>query len=362
MGQLTDAMTRLRGEVDASRNMRGVFIDDLKANVTEMQSGFRNNHAEMAGKMRGDLVTFVSDLENSVGEMMDDIRDAHKKMASEQRETLDANEAQRKREAQDDYERRRSEIAERVQNLGETMANFRNNHAEMARNLKDSLGAFVSGVKDDVIAMKAGFNEDHAKMAQKLRDDLVTFVSDLENSVGEMMDDIRDAHEKMASEQRETLDANEAQRKREAQDDYEERRAEIAERQKTVLGLRQEVAADITGARRAWLGPLPAEPKVIKEEFRTAEVPQRQENKDEAEEAESLEAEEAGTAEEVIPDDFTVITGIGPTRQSQLNEAGYYTFAQLAGSTQQKLQEILGESSRSAIVENWVKDARDLAE
>ncbi|MFH2218410.1 MAG: helix-hairpin-helix domain-containing protein [Pseudomonadota bacterium] len=270
MGRLTDDMTRLRGEVDALRNMRGAFIDDLKADVTDMQSGFRNNHAEMARGLRGDLVTFVSGLENSVAEMK---------------------------------------------------AGFNEDHAEMARNLKDALGTFVSGLKGDVSAMKAGFNEDHAEMARNLRDALGTFVSGLKDTVG---------------------------------------------------GMRKEVADDIAGARQAWSGPLPAEPKVIvetrvravdKEEPRAAEEPQRQEDEDEAEaEAGSLEAEEAGTAEEVIPDDLTVISGIGPARQGQLNEAGYYTFAQLAESTPEKLREILGGSARSANVENWIEDARDLAQ
>jgi len=398
MGRLTDDMTRLRGEVDALRNMRGAFIDDLKADVTDMKAGFNEDHAEMARKSRDDLMTFVMDLENSVIDMMDGIRDAHEKMASEQRETLDANEAQRKQEARDDYEDRRSGIAERVRNVEEKMADFHNNHSEMASTMKEGLSAFVSDLKDmaqngyegrraeieerirNLGKTMAEFRSNHAEMAWKSRDDLATFISDLENSVVEMMEGIRDAHEKMASEQRETLNANEAQRKQEAQDSYEERRSEIAERKKTVLGLLQEVADDIAGARQAWSGPLPAEPKVIvdtrvravdKEEPRAVEEPQRQEDEDEAEEeaesleaeeeAESLEAEEAGTAEEVIPDDLTVITGIGPMRQSQLNEAGYYTFAQLAQSNPEKLQKVLGESARSANVENWIEEAGDLA-
>jgi len=260
MGRLTDAMTRLRGEVDASHNMRVAFIDDLKANVTEMQSGFRNNHAEMAGKMRGDLVTFVSGLENSVAEMK---------------------------------------------------TGFNKNHAEMARNLRDALEDFVSNLKSDVSEMKDGFNEDHAEMARNLRDALGTFASGLKNTVG---------------------------------------------------GMRKEFADDIAGARQAWSGPLPAEPRVIVETRAQAVDVEPLATEEEAEaEAESLEEEETRTAEEIIPDDFTLITGIGSVRQTQLNKAGYYTFAQLAQSTPEKLQDILGESARSAIVENWIEDAMDFA-
>ena len=212
-------------------------------------------------------------------------------------------------------------IAGLKQNVFELKAGFNSNHAEMAAKLRDDLDEFVSELKNDVVELKAGFNSNHAEMAGELRDGLETFVSDLKGSVAD---------------------------------------------------LRQEAADDIAGAHKAWFGPSPAEPKVIvetraravdKEEPRAAEEPQRQEDEDEAEEeAESLEAEEAGTAEEVIPDDLTVITGIGLTRKGQLNEAGYYTFAQLAQSTPQKLREILGESARSANLENWIEQAKDLAE
>jgi predicted flap endonuclease-1-like 5' DNA nuclease len=87
------------------------------------------------------------------------------------------------------------------------------------------------------------------------------------------------------------------------------------------------------------------------DELQTAEVKE-----------EIIEADEAATACEVIPDDFTVITGIGPALQGRLNKAGYYTFARLANSTSEKLREILGESARSANVKNWIEYARDLAQ
>jgi hypothetical protein len=48
MGRFTDDMTRLRGETDALRNMRQGFIIDLKEEVVDMQTGFRNDHGDMA--------------------------------------------------------------------------------------------------------------------------------------------------------------------------------------------------------------------------------------------------------------------------------------------------------------------------
>jgi len=327
--RLTEDMTRLRGEIDALRIMRGAFIDDMKADVTDMRAGFRKNQHEMARNLKGDLVAFVVGLENSVDKTMEGIRDTHEKMASEQRETLDANESQRKQKARDDTAGRMDEVAERVRDIEGKMAEFRRNHAEM------------SG---------------------KSRDDLVAFVSGLERSVTEMMEGIRDTHEKMASKLNETLGANEAQRKRKARDDHEERRAEIIEQKKTVLSVRQEIAAEIAGARQAWLGPAPVAPEFKKAAVLATEAMPPQPEEDAVEEKAEI------LAAEIMPDDFTVITGIGPARQKQLNDAGYYTFSQLvefsrsAQSNPEKLQEILGESGKSVNLENWIKEAGDLAE
>ena len=238
MGLLTDDMTRLRGEVDALRSSREAFIEDMKTDVSHMQSDFRNDHAEMAGKLRDDLGTFVSELEANVSEM------------------------------------------------------------------------------------KAGFNNDHAEMARKLRDDLGTFVSEL--------------------------------------------------RQETT-GLRGEFAADIAGARRAWFGPSPVKRGAMEEAERQQEEgrglagekpaprPEEEEEPQLGEAGSEVEENET-TDDEVLPDDFTEIDGIGSARQKFLNEAGIYTFAQLAGSTPEELRQALGESSRLANVETWIEQAKELAE
>jgi len=47
--------------------------------------------------------------------------------------------------------------------------------------------------------------------------------------------------------------------------------------------------------------------------------------------------------------------------QRHLNEAGIYTYAQLAASTPEKLQRALGDVGRLAKVETWIDQARDLA-
>ena len=81
MGLLTNDMTRLRDDIDALHNSRGAFINDLMHNVAEMQSNFRNDHAEMASKTKDDLSTFVTGLKGSVADLLQqvaaDIEGAH---------------------------------------------------------------------------------------------------------------------------------------------------------------------------------------------------------------------------------------------------------------------------------------------
>ena len=63
----------------------------------------------------------------------------------------------------------------------------------------------------------------------------------------------------------------------------------------------------------------------------------------------------------MAPDDLTAIRGIGAGMQRHLNEAGIYTYAQLAASTPAELQRALGDVGRLAKVETWIDQARDLA-
>jgi len=76
MGNLTDHMTRLRGEVDALRGARGVLMQDLvrgakdlASSVSAMQSGFASAHATMARKTGKARATYVSRIKRQVGRM-----------------------------------------------------------------------------------------------------------------------------------------------------------------------------------------------------------------------------------------------------------------------------------------------------
>jgi predicted flap endonuclease-1-like 5' DNA nuclease len=63
----------------------------------------------------------------------------------------------------------------------------------------------------------------------------------------------------------------------------------------------------------------------------------------------------------VSPDDLTTIRGIGPVMLQRLNQAGIYTYAQLATSTPDELRQALREAARLAKVEEWIEQAQKLA-
>ena len=76
MGNLTDDMTRLRGEVDALRGERGARMQnlaqgakDLASSVSAMQSGFAAAHATMARKTGRARATYVAKIKRQVGRM-----------------------------------------------------------------------------------------------------------------------------------------------------------------------------------------------------------------------------------------------------------------------------------------------------
>jgi len=77
MGNLTDDMTRLRGEVDALRGAREMLMSDLTrgardltAAVTAMRSDFTSAHAAMAKQAREERETFVAAVSGEVNSLL----------------------------------------------------------------------------------------------------------------------------------------------------------------------------------------------------------------------------------------------------------------------------------------------------
>ena len=115
----------------------------------------------------------------------------------------------------------------------------------------------------------------------------------------------------------------------------------VSELTNTVGGLRKEFAEDIAGASRAWSGSAPTKPRT----------------------RDKVDQPHKDTVHEISPDDLTRINGIGSRRGELLNQAGFYTFAQLAQSTPEELYRALGEPSTLGLpaVEKWIEQAKELA-
>ncbi len=92
MGRMTDDVTRLVGEIRASRDDRGRMMQDLrhvtadmKRAVAAMQTGFRSDHADMTRRQQRMLHGFVSGLKTKVAtlrkEFANDLAGARKAWA-----------------------------------------------------------------------------------------------------------------------------------------------------------------------------------------------------------------------------------------------------------------------------------------
>lgn len=77
MGNLTDDMTRLRGEVDALRSAREMLMNDLTCGardlttaVAAMRADFTSAHAAMAKKTRAERENFVAAMSDEVNSLL----------------------------------------------------------------------------------------------------------------------------------------------------------------------------------------------------------------------------------------------------------------------------------------------------
>ena len=83
MGNLTDDMTRLRGEIDVQRNARGALMQDLARGakdlssvVSAMRADFSSTHAAMARKAKRGRDGAVNSIKKRVNRM-------HREMAAD---------------------------------------------------------------------------------------------------------------------------------------------------------------------------------------------------------------------------------------------------------------------------------------
>ncbi len=61
-----------------------------------------------------------------------------------------------------------------------------------------------------------------------------------------------------------------------------------------------------------------------------------------------------------VIDDLTAIRGIGIATQDRLNRAGIISYTQLAKAKPEEIRKILGNRTRAARAEEWIRQAREL--
>ena len=161
MGNLTEDIARLCGEIETLRDSRKVFgsqLDkentEMKSGVSRMRAGFRKDQNNMAVRTKADRVKFVSSLDAEV------------------RGFLNA---------------------------------FDKTHAEMAANTKRENVQFVSGVANHVAGLLTGYKKDRKAMGQATKRENTIFVADITRFVNTknketkvLMDGFKIEHKKMA--------------------------------------------------------------------------------------------------------------------------------------------------------------------
>jgi len=240
---------------------------------------------------------------------------AHQTMAGEQRQWLSEERAEL-----------RQESADLLQGLDAA-------HQTMASAQGQRLDEQVGKLRQETADLLQGLDVAHQTMAGEQRERLSEERAELRNETEAFMQEVRHAHQTLSTTQRQRL-AGARQRL-----DQEVARA------------RTKLRTDLHEAQQTWGW------------FNTI-MQQRRAGKP-AEEVIAVEKAPTPPAKETVTptavDDLKGIKGIGPGMEKRLNEAGIYTYAQLASKTPAELREALGDVGWLAKVEEWIEKARELA-
>jgi hypothetical protein len=201
---------------------------------------------------------------------------------------------------------------------------IRDLHSEHAAFLNDLKGT-VAGIKSEVSQMKKNFRQAREETAEKTRHDRTAFTADVRSFVSGLKSDASRMQEGFRSSLNDM-----------ARTGRSERGKFVDDLRRSVGRLRGELLSDLTAIRRMWSGLTHIQPM-------------------------ATEKSSEEQSQEIGPDELTKITGIGPGIQMRLNQAGIYTYAQLARSTHEQLRVALGNFARLADTYDWIGEARNLS-
>jgi predicted flap endonuclease-1-like 5' DNA nuclease len=409
MGRFLEEFSRLKRDIDDSTAARMTFIDelgsgtaDMKTKVADMQAGIRAAQEEMAGTAHRARTAFVSGLKAQVADLRNGFRQERHEMGRRARDARNASIGEIQ-----------GFVAELNRQVAAMQAAFRDTRMEMADTQQRDLQAVIGEIRQTVSDLKASarerqeqFRESFADDSQNDRDTRLAFVSKLKSDTARMRDDFHAAGKQRSQELGEELDATVARVRTFVSglaenvsrmlDGFRERRIDTARRAESertgfvaelaesvaqlrekVTDMREAFASDLAGARACWRGngeDRHAErPHAAASAAPEAETPvikaamAGQEHSAAAPEAAEVHQSEADISlsepdarETEAPDDLTAIQGIGPGRLRRLNDAGIYTFSQLAQSSVDTLNDALGEASRLVDVGKWIEQAKTM--
>jgi len=194
-------------------------------------------------------------------------------------------------------------------------------HAVFLQGLKGT----VTGIQSEVSHMTKEFQQGREETAKQTKHDLTAFTADVRNGVSELKSEVSRMQESFRSSFNDLAHTGRSQRG-----------AFVNDLRKNVGRLRNDLLSDVTAIRRMWSGLAPVQHAA--KEKHAEEQPQ-----------------------EDLPDDLTRISGIGPAIQIRLNQAGIYTYAELAQCTPDQLRRALGKFAQLEDTYDWRGEAEKLS-
>jgi predicted flap endonuclease-1-like 5' DNA nuclease len=321
MSKLVQEMKNLRENIEFLGESRRAYINDLKNEVKDskdqtssMVHNFGKTRAEKAKDAKISRKSFVSNMKSDVCDKLQSFEDDRVRMAKEMEKSL------------------KNMVSDLHMNMNDMFAEFENERAVITKKVNTALQecvsqtkTFVAEMKNDVGEMKAAFSASHVESSKKEKKNRKDFVSNLKDDVSEMK---KETQNMMQGFQEEAHDVHEAWNGCQTAKPSNKKRSSGIKGRETEEGDKKK---DIKLT-------MSHEKPVI-----TAKVDEIQNEKKQS----SVN----------MPDDLSLIKGIGSGRQKKLNEAGIYTFEQMAECTPETLRSAIGDTLKLVPVEKWPEEA-----
>lgn len=359
-------------------NQRMAEVASLIADARQDLANFRGSHQSMTAGQQLRLDEFMDSLHREVNHLriaatsfVDDLDANHQAMAEEQRQrlaedhsllvaTTKAFRQELKAAKQAMTQEQQHRLNQYMDGLHQTVSSLRSEAAGlieelnsanqvMAAEQRQQLSEQRSHLSAETAAFRDGLAQSHRDMSLEQQQMLSEHVEALRQQVGIMrqeygrsLEEVRAAQQAAAAAQQERLVTG-----------REHLADDVAAMRQKYQAMLSAIHADHANAHKLW-----SNFKLLKQQM----GPRKPATRPLASDQPTPEPSDEKSAPEAAIDDLSEIHGIGPSTVQHLNRAGVFTFAQLAMNTPEELRQSLGAGSRLAKVEEWIAQARHLAE